>query len=53
MGLIRKYIVKKVKQIANDNSERSVKTLQANIDKGMYKLQTKHERQVKAIHETY
>ncbi|WGQ10717.1 hypothetical protein QG516_03485 [Pedobacter gandavensis] len=52
-GLIGKFVVKKVEQIVSDNSERSMKTFQATIDKDLYKFQTKHERQVNAIHETY
>lgn len=51
--LFWKYIVQKIELSAKDASEKSMKLIQQQIDKDLYKFQTKHQKQIDAVHETY
>lgn len=48
-----KYLVRNIERIAEETSEKSLKKYQSRLDKELVKFQTKHQKQVDAIHETY
>lgn len=48
-----KYLVKRTELIAYEASEELLKKFQANLDKELVKFQTKHQKQVDAIHDTF
>lgn len=48
-----KYLIKRTESIAQEASEQSLKKFQSDLDKELVKFQTKHQKQVDAIHETF
>lgn len=48
-----KYLTKSSELIAEEASEKSLKKFQTQLDKDLIKFQTKHHKQVDAIHETF
>jgi hypothetical protein len=48
-----KYLTKSSELIAEEASEKSLKKFQTQLDKDLIKFQTKHQKQVDAIHETF
>ena len=47
------FLVKRIEKMAEVVSEQTLKKYQAEIDKDLYKFQTKHQKQIDAIHDVY
>jgi hypothetical protein len=48
-----KYFSKNIESVAEESSEKALKKFQSQLDKDLIKFQTKHQKQVDAIHETF
>jgi hypothetical protein len=47
------FIVKRIAKVAEEASEKSLQKFQSQLDKDLFKFQTKHQKQIDAIHETF
>ena len=48
-----KFIIKRTEIIAEEASEKSLKKFQSQVDMELFRHQTKHQKQIDAIHSTY